>query len=80
MTSGPTMMHHSHHPPTGTGWRVRATPASCPVNNLQFQVIVGADGKRNALGTITFDYILVEYWSKSTINDLRFKLKACRAW
>lgn len=33
----------------GVGWRAAIRPADHPVANLEFDVVVGADGRRNTL-------------------------------
>ena len=36
--------------PTATsGWKVTAQPSSCPVNSLEFDAVLAADGKKNSL-------------------------------
>jgi len=34
---------------SGIGWRAEVHPRTHPVNELEFDVIVGADGRRNTL-------------------------------
>lgn len=33
----------------GTGWKAEVHPQTHPVNELEFDVIIGADGRRNTL-------------------------------
>lgn len=33
-----------------TGWRAQVSPKDHPVNDYDFDVVIGADGKRNTLG------------------------------
>lgn len=41
-----------------TGWRAKITPEDSPVAEFEFDVLIGADGKRNTLqGMITFSFI-----------------------
>ena len=32
-----------------TGWRVKVSPSDHPVSEFEFDVLLGADGKRNTL-------------------------------
>lgn len=32
-----------------TGWKAKITPSDSPVSEFEFDVLVGADGKRNTL-------------------------------
>lgn len=34
---------------TEIGWRAKVTPADSPVAEFEFDVLIGADGKRNTL-------------------------------
>ena len=34
---------------SGTGWRVKVDPANHPLSEYEFDVLIGADGKRNTL-------------------------------
>lgn len=36
-------------PSAGVGWRLEVNPRSHPISQLQFDVVVGADGRRNTL-------------------------------
>ena len=36
-------------PTASTGWRVSTQPPSCPVNSLEFDAVLAADGKKNSL-------------------------------
>ncbi|CAI8055970.1 [F-actin]-monooxygenase mical1 [Geodia barretti] len=36
-------------PTASTGWRVSTQPPSCPVNTLEFDAVLAADGKKNSL-------------------------------
>ena len=36
-------------PTATTGWTVTTQPASCPVNKLEFDAVLAADGKKNSL-------------------------------
>ncbi len=39
----------SHLSCSGVGWRAKVHPNSHPVNQLEFDVVIGADGRRNTL-------------------------------
>lgn len=34
---------------TGTGWKAKVSPPDHPVSQYEFDVLIGADGKRNTL-------------------------------
>lgn len=34
---------------SGIGWRCKCTPQNHPVSEYEFDVLIGADGKRNTL-------------------------------
>lgn len=40
----------------GPGWRAEIRPADHPVANFDFDVVVGADGRRNSLEGISLDW------------------------
>lgn len=48
------------------GWRMEVKPKSHPVNQLEFNVIIGADGRRN---TLPGDWTSVEPDSPAQTNQ-----------
>jgi hypothetical protein len=42
-------MKHFFSPPPEIGWRAEVSPADHPVSQYEFDVLIGADGKRNTL-------------------------------
>lgn len=47
--NGQTMIEGVIEPDDGTGWRANFKPESSPLNSMEFDAIVGCDGKNNAL-------------------------------
>ena len=37
------------HYDSGTGWRIKVDPENHPLSEYEFDVLIGADGKRNTL-------------------------------
>lgn len=65
----------------GTGWHARVSPSDHPVSQYEFDVLIGADGKRNTLlGNFKMQlYVILSYFSyflhKHIVNWVENTLK-----